>query len=96
MKFNVIQQTTLVIFKRNIHFLLSWNDFDVSRLLANLEQLSESLSVALSEIFYADAVEEWVSVNITPMLTKMRRIIGEANEQLAVGGRTRNPSLNTP
>lgn len=61
------------------------------QLLANLEQLSNHLSAVLSEVFYEDAVDEWMSVNVKPLLNKLSNIVSVANKQIAIGGRPKTP-----
>lgn len=62
------------------------------QLMANLEQLSDRLSAALSEVFYADTVDEWMSVNVKPTLTKLSNILSSASKQIAIGGGPKKPS----
>lgn len=63
-----------------------------ARLMANFEQLSDRLSAALSEVFYADTVDEWMSVNVKPTLTKLSNILSSASKQIAIGGGPKKPS----
>ena len=59
--------------------------------LHSLEQLVESSSkMALSDVFYPDTVEEWMSINVLPMVEKLRSLVEKANQQIAIGGRIKN------
>jgi len=47
----------------------------------------------MSEIFYADTVDEWLSVSVDPIINKLARIVGVASQQIELGARVRTSSM---
>jgi len=47
----------------------------------------------LSKIFYEDVVDEWLAVNIDPMIDKLGLIVNTASKQIMLGGRPRCLSI---
>ena len=43
----------------------------------------------MSQILYADAVDEWLSVSLNPVINKLARIVDMANQQIQLGARVK-------
>jgi len=54
------------------------------------------LHAALSAIFYADAVDEWLSVCVDPIINKLARIVNVAGQQIQLGARVRTTCSLAP
>jgi len=51
-------------------------------LLESCTELKAELQAAMTKIFYADTVDEWLSVNIDPVISKLIRIVNTASQQI--------------
>jgi hypothetical protein len=58
----------------------------VFSLLNKYEDLYVNLDMELKQIYYEDAVEEWLQANLTKRLNKLKTIVSDANEQLLMAG----------
>ena len=63
------------------------------RLLESAIQLKAELYAAMSNIFYADTVDEWLSVNVDPVMNKLARIVNVASQQIQLGGQVKAASV---
>jgi len=59
------------------------------RLLGSFVQLRAELHAALSKVFYADTVDEWLSVSVDSVVNKLARIVSVASQQIQLGARVR-------
>lgn len=57
----------------------------VKQLLHKFQQLETDMRVALSEVFYHDTVEEWISCNLKERMEKLAKTAEDAEAQLAHG-----------
>ena len=67
----------------------------VYRLLESCVQLKAELHTAMSKIFYADTVDEWLSVSVDPVVNKLARIVSMASQQIELGARTSSIAVTT-
>jgi len=63
------------------------------RLLESCIQLKAELHTAMSQILYVDTVDEWLSVSIEPVISKLASIISVASEQIQLGARVKMTSV---
>ena len=63
------------------------------RLLESCIQLKSELHAAMSKIFYADTVDEWLSVNVDPVVSKLARLVSVADQQIQLGARVKMTSV---
>lgn len=47
----------------------------------------------MSEIFYADTVDEWLAVSVDPVINKLARIVNVAGQQILLGARVKTTSV---
>jgi len=47
----------------------------------------------MSRILYADAVDEWLSVVIEPVINKLASIVSVASQQIQLGARVKTTSV---
>jgi len=47
----------------------------------------------MSQILYVDTVDEWLSVSIEPVISKLASIISVASEQIQLGARVKMTSV---
>ena len=58
------------------------------RLVQAFQTIQRDLYGPMTEIFYRDTLEEWIAVNIMPMLQQLQSLIGKINNQLTRAGGT--------
>ena len=68
--------------------------FSFFRLVQGLQNVQRDIYEAMSEIYFNDTVNEWISVNITPKLQQLQTIIQNVEKQLEVNSVSN--SLNDP
>ena len=68
--------------------------FSFFRLVQGLQNVQRDIYEAMSEIYFNDTVNEWISVNITPKLQQLQTIIQKVEKQLEVNSVSN--SLNDP
>lgn len=61
--------------------------FFALRLLSQLEELQTYMKTAMSEVFYPDAVDEWLSTIIKPKIQEVSKVLSTASELLQIGAR---------
>ena len=64
-----------------------------NRLLEGCVQLRAELHAAMSRIFYADTVDEWLSVSVDSVINKLARIVTVASQQIQLGARVKTSSV---
>lgn len=55
-----------------------------NRLLVNVESLYRDITKELSAIYHQSTVEEWVSTYVSPCREKLKKIVSDADLQIAV------------
>lgn len=56
------------------------------RLLNKYEDLYVNMEMELKQIYYEDAVEEWLQANLVKRLNKLKKIVSDTNDQLLMAG----------
>ena len=59
-------------------------------------QLKTELHAALSQIFYSDSVDEWLSVTVDPLCNKLASIVNVACQQIQLDARVKTVSQPPP
>jgi len=67
---------------------------DCCSLLESCIQLKAELQTAMSQILYADAVDEWLAVSVDPVINKLARTVSVASQQIQLGARVKSTSVN--
>ena len=70
----------MLIFNSYYPTVVSYN----FRLVQAFQCIQRDLYNPLCEVYYKDVFEEWVAVNITPMLQQLQTIIEKIDTQLAL------------
>ena len=60
------------------------------RLLVSFEQLKASMTDALQEVFFPDAVDEWIVTNMEEKLERLAKVVEDVEGQLKVGARVKD------
>lgn len=54
------------------------------KLLVNIESLYRDITKELSDIYYQSTVEEWLSTYVSPYREKLKKLVSDADLQIAV------------
>ena len=57
------------------------------RLLHKFKQLRKDLEPIFGDVFFPDAVDEWLRVNIDPRLSSVMEVLNKGNILLSIGAR---------
>ena len=47
----------------------------------------------MSNVFYTDTVDEWLAINVDPVINKLASIVNIASQQIQLGARVKTTSL---
>lgn len=62
----------------------------VRRLLKQMLAVERDLQAAMLEVFYPDAVDEWLTVNFRPKIATLETIVSQTTSQIAYGARPKS------
>lgn len=60
----------------------------------NMEATNAQLEEELEKIFYRSTVEEFIAVNISPFLEKLRKLVRDADQQVIFHSAPEDMQLN--